>query len=64
MLRFDPVMQEAALAAFGARHGPDAGLHDAERMFALYAKVGPAMWQAIERDREAQAKASFTLTTR
>jgi hypothetical protein len=42
----DRRLQENALAAFAAR--ADGTVSDAERLFALYAAVGPRMWQAID----------------
>ncbi len=56
---FDHAMQDAAFAAFAQRHGVDACVHDAERMFALYAKIGPAMWHAIEQEGTRKAKTTF-----
>lgn len=63
-LLLDQTMQNEALAAFAARHGPDVSQRDAERMFCFYAAIGPTMWRAIERDRDARAKTTFATSTR
>jgi hypothetical protein len=52
-------MQEAVLAGYAAHGGRGADVVEVERMFALYALVGPEMWRAIERD--AQAQSAFAL---
>jgi hypothetical protein len=44
----EPSLQDEALAAFGARSGSPTPRADAERLFAFYALVGPAMWSEIE----------------
>lgn len=50
----DRSMQEEALAVFARHHGPAASVADSERLFALYAAVGPALWKAIEQERAKQ----------
>lgn len=50
----DRSMQDDALAMFARHHGPGATVADTERSFALYAAIGPAMWQAIEKERTAR----------
>jgi hypothetical protein len=52
-------MQDQALTAFATRHGSGNGRRDVLRTFTLYAKIGPAMWQAIERDHTARAGQIF-----
>lgn len=54
-LRLDPSLQDATLAAFAARSGPDTSIADVEHLFALYAAIGPAMWRTIERSSHASA---------
>jgi hypothetical protein len=46
-LALDRAMQEAALAAFAALHGPGASALRTERMFGLHASIGPAMFRAV-----------------
>lgn len=50
----DRSMQEEALAVFARHHGPTASVADSERLFALYAAVGPSLWKAIEQERAKQ----------
>ena len=56
-IAFDRSMQEEALTAFAAYHGTPATALEAERFFTFYAAIGPTLWQAIERERAAQAAA-------
>jgi hypothetical protein len=48
-LQVDRGLQELALAAYAARAAPEFGALDAERLFVLYAIVGPPMWREIDR---------------
>ena len=63
-LALDRAMQEQALAAYAAHHGPGAGVAATERLFSFYAAVGPAMWRAIEADRVAAARPVFSAVAR
>lgn len=47
----DRSMQEESLAVFARHHGPTASVADSERLFSLYAAVGPSLWKAIEQER-------------
>lgn len=57
-------MQEAMLGAFGAHYGPGAGAREAERIFALYAQIGPAMWRIIEQEGAGRTPADFAAPRR
>ncbi len=44
----DRSLQDTALAAFAARHGPGFTIADTERLFSFYAAVGPLLWRTLE----------------
>ena len=54
----------AALAAFATRSGAAGGVAETERLFALYAAVGPAMWHELERQRSTETRSAFAAFTR
>jgi hypothetical protein len=58
-LAVDRSLQDLALTTFAARHGAGADVQTALHMFSLYARIGPAMWAAIDRDLELQKRSAL-----